>query len=198
MFANSDDYCRPFFGKFYFLFFIFLCVSNCLALVKRTHSVFRMWESTFLYSECVLFSGTWWSSCFDFYDFMRFCSLTTECVLVLKKVFSYYRMCSRTTECDLLLQNVFWYWRRCSLSRQMVQLNCSDLSHAVMSVLQNVCIEEGVLLLQNVFSRNVVQLLRPLTRCNVCVHQGHLSSRARGVFSYYRMCSLTTECVLLL
>ena len=37
---------------------------------------------------------------------MRFCSLTTECVLVLKKVFSYYRMCSFTTECVLVLQNV--------------------------------------------------------------------------------------------
>jgi len=29
------------------------------------------------------------------------CSLTTECVLVLKNVFSYYRMCSLTIECVL-------------------------------------------------------------------------------------------------
>ena len=44
------------------------------------------------------------------------CSLTMECVLLLRNVFSYsYRMCSLTTEYVLLLlQNAFSYYRMCS------------------------------------------------------------------------------------
>ena len=181
-----------------------MCVQLPCFSEENTFCIQNVREHILVFRMCSLFRHVvvqlFWLLRFHavLFSYYRMCSGTEEGVLLLQNVFFYYRMCSRTTECDLLLQNVFWYWRRCSLSRQMVQLNCSDLSHAVMSVLQNVCIEEGVLLLQNVFSRNVVQLLRPLTRCNVCVHQGHLSSRARGVFSYYRMCSLTTECVLLL
>ena len=81
-------------------------------------------------------------------------------------------LCKVTTECVLLLQNVFSFHclTRC-------------LSLHLRGTMQRTT--ECVLLLQNVFSFHC------LTWC--------LSLHLRGTMqSHYRMCSLTTECVLLL
>ena len=90
-------------------------------------------------------------------------------------------------ECVLLLQNVFSYYRMCPLTTECVLL------------LQNVFSSlECVLLIQNVFSSLVPAQHGLLLKRQPLLLHACFNLLLENVFSYYRMFSLTTECVLLL
>ena len=129
--------------------------------------------------ECVLLLQSVFS-----YLLYRVCSLTAECVLLLQNAFSYYRMCSLTIECVLLpsLQSVFSYYRMCSQCvlrnwRRRSREQCQTSSPSI----------ECVFLLQNVFSY--------YRMCSQELEEEE-PRRVPDLITFYRMCSLTIECVL--